>query len=59
MRNGGHRDGGPLPELRVLTAPMVESHIQIPIIVEPKIVLKEATYIDHYTYTFLQTLKLP
>ncbi len=45
MGKGGHRDGGPLLELRVLMAPMVKRHIQISIIIKLKIAPTEATYI--------------
>jgi hypothetical protein len=51
LRDGGHRDGGPLPELRVLTAPMVKSYIQIPLIVKPEIAQTEATYITIPTHS--------
>ena len=51
IRNGGYRDGGPLPELRVLAAPMVKSHIQIPLIVKLEIAPMKATYITISTHT--------
>ncbi len=51
IRNGGHRDGGPLPELKVLAAPMVKSHIQIPLIVKLEIAPTKAIYITISTHT--------
>ncbi len=51
IKNGGHRDGGPLPELRVLASPMVKSHIQIPLIVKLEIAPTKAAYITISTHT--------
>jgi len=50
LRVSGHCDGGG-PEQRVLTAPVVEIHIQIPIIIKPKVAQTEATNITISTHS--------
>jgi hypothetical protein len=51
LRVGEHCDGGSLPELRVLTAPVVQIHIQNSIIIKPKIAPSEATNITIPTHS--------